>query len=679
VRCSTVALGLVIALCAAACGDAETPRAGDPVAPASAEVSESPPPEARPQREGRPLPAFEGRLLDGEKRSISDYIGKRLVLFFFNPEVDESAPAADALARVAKERQRNNFELIGVAMGSTSERARTFAERHGLDFPIFDDSAARIASRLGLRSRMALIGVDADGYLLFGMGALPTDVPDADRVIEDQLREALRLPEREAVAVGALDRRPAAPAFEAKRIDGGGERIGLADYAGKPLVLIFFLHTCPHCHAALEFFKDALAKIPEASRPALVGISVQDRPSAVRAMLHDDGLDYFPVATDPDSSVRNGYGVFGGVPDIVFIAPDGRIDQRIRGWDEARDPALARMFLAKIAGQPIPMILNPKGYTGSDVCGICHDRAHETWEYTNHAAAFDTLVAHGAQNDPECVSCHVVGFGKPGGYDLAQAPRHLENVGCESCHGRGGPHLSPGFVANGDYEPVCRTCHDPKHSLGFDYATFSPKISHAAIAALSDAQREAMLEGRGKPRDLLPRTSNVVGSDACRSCHPAEFATWEASPHAHAVESLAKRGKSADPDCLGCHTTAFGRSGGFPRSGSVGDHPDLARVGCESCHGPGGDHVAEGSRKTGTIVSLGDKCDSCVILQICGSCHDEANDPGFRFEVEARIEAQRHGTLEPGTGRPRDAAAPPPSPPGAALESVFRTLDRRGP
>jgi hypothetical protein len=41
-----------------------------------------------------------------------------------------------------------------------------------------------------------------------------------------------------------------------------------------------------------------------------------------------------------------------------------------------------------------------------------------------------------------------------------------------------------------------------------------------------------------------------------------------------------------------------------------------------------------------------------VILQICGGCHDDANDPGFEFEVRDKIEAQRHGTIEPGTGKP---------------------------
>ena len=86
-------------------------------------------------------------------------------------------------------------------------------------------------------------------------------------------------------------------------------------------------------------------------------------------------------------------------------------------------------------------------------------------------------------------------------------------------------------------------------------------------------------------------------------------------------------------------------------------HPDLARVGCESCHGPGSLHAKPASRKLGSIISLGDKCDSCVILQICGGCHDDANDPGFEFEVEPKIELQRHGTIEPGTGQPKAETA----------------------
>ena len=80
-------------------------------------------------------------------------------------------------------------------------------------------------------------------------------------------------------------------------------------------------------------------------------------------------------------------------------------------------------------------------------------------------------------------------------------------------------------------------------------------------------------------------------------------------------------------------------------------------MGCESCHGPGGEHVAQDPPKPRTILSLGDKSDSCVILQICGGCHDDANAPGFEFEVVEKIEVQRHGTIEAGTGKPLGESA----------------------
>jgi hypothetical protein len=255
----------------------------------------------------------------------------------------------------------------------------------------------------------------------------------------------------------------------------------------------------------------------------------------------------------------------------------------------------------------------------------------------------------------------VVGYGEPGGFKSSRETPELEDVGCETCHGRGGPHLSPGFVSAGNYQPACARCHDPKHSLGFEYATFLPRISHAAnaaIAKLPPEEKRKQLAARGARRqDLLPTNPVYVGSAACRSCHAAEFETWSASPHAHAVETLSAVRKQGNPDCLRCHTTGFGRPGGFPEKALPAEHADLAGVGCESCHGPGGDHVAEGAAKIGTIVSLGDKCDSCVILQICGSCHDDANDPGFEFEVKKKIEKQRHGTLEPGTGKPKGKTA----------------------
>jgi peroxiredoxin len=656
----------LFALAALACSDS----GGDAAAPAStavetasaASTNDTPAPakkKSKAKRKDKPLPAFSGFTMSGERLSVTSLIGRRLLLFFFNPEVKDAPIAAGAVGRIAELRSKQNFEIVGVATGSKHDTIREFMTEHKIDYRVIDDSSAEVANRLGLRQPMALLGVDAEGYVIFGVPASAGGDANAGAAIEAQLRDSLRLAPLETANAPTLGHRPDAPNFSG-RILGEDATFELAAHRGEAVIAIFFLHTCPHCHETLEFFKEALAEMPEDKRPLLVGIEVTGKTGAVRESMREMELDFFPVLFDDDGSKREAYGVFAGVPDTFFIDAQGRIAARVKGWRPAEDEHLAKMRMAKLSGAPIPMLLRKTGFSGSDACGVCHELEHETWLFTKHAGAFDTLVRHGSATDEECVSCHVVGFGKDGGFESPATTPALENVGCENCHGRGGPHLSPNFVQGGDYSTACATCHNPEHSLGFEYASFRPKISHAAnahVVNLSVEERRKLLIEIGAPRDVLPSNADYVGSDACRSCHESEFDTWSKSPHAHAAQTIADAGKSDDTSCLKCHTTAFGRPGGFPNDAVLGASADLERVGCESCHGPGGNHVAEDAATFGTIVSLGDKCDSCVILQICGACHDDANDPGFEFEVLDKIEAQRHGTTEPGTSDPKSESA----------------------
>jgi len=86
-----------------------------------------------------------------------------------------------------------------------------------------------------------------------------------------------------------------------------------------------------------------------------------------------------------------------------------------------------------------------------------------------------------------------------------------------------------------------------------------------------------------------------IGSEACRSCHAAEYEAWKQSRHSHAYETLehhAKRpaGRQYDGECAVCHTVGLGYKTGFRNEIST---PHLKHVGCESCHGPGSAHVAD--------------------------------------------------------------------------------------
>ena len=88
-----------------------------------------------------------------------------------------------------------------------------------------------------------------------------------------------------------------------------------------------------------------------------------------------------------------------------------------------------------------------------------------------------------------------------------------------------------------------------------------------------------------------------VGSTTCAGCHPSSHKTWQASSHAKAFATLKKRDSDADPKCIKCHTVGFGEPSGYLRK--LGDSR-LVNVGCESCHGPGSEHVRQ--RTTGNKV-----------------------------------------------------------------------------
>ena len=121
-------------------------------------------------------------------------------------------------------------------------------------------------------------------------------------------------------------------------------------------------------------------------------------------------------------------------------------------------------------------------YQGTEACKTCHNSAFEKWSETRHAKAFDTLFNVEKQFDPSCVKCHVVGFNQAGGYLDEYITPHLQNVGCESCHGPGRKHiLSMGKIAmapKSDFPAKCLNCHQRGHSPNFDYQQYFNKIAH---------------------------------------------------------------------------------------------------------------------------------------------------------------------------------------------------------
>ena len=111
--------------------------------------------------------------------------------------------------------------------------------------------------------------------------------------------------------------------------------------------------------------------------------------------------------------------------------------------------------------------------------------------------------------------------------------------------------------------------------------------------------------------------SGYVSATACQECHQQEYLQWSATRHAFAFETLLEKERYFDSGCVSCHTTGFG----FPTGFQVDDRDStLKGVQCETCHGPGKQHV--GNPKKTNIRSGAD-------TSLCLKCHDTKHSPGF--------------------------------------------------
>ncbi len=586
------------------------------------------------------LPRFEGATLSGGQASTDLFQKRRGLIFVFSSTDPDAQRVATLLEGVRAEALAVNIAILGVDRDQNPEVALRFLQRNGFDFPVIADRDGQISRKLRVRpASSSLLIVDADGYVIGGIAGLAEQPNELDAMFAGELRRLLVFPPKSAAATPLLGVRPAAPDFDVVSLD-AKQHLTLKQLDGKVVVLVFFLPTCPHCHDALQFL-DGLAKQLANPELAIVPVSVSDKKYVVEEMVTDLGISLVPYL-DPSKSARTAYAFKQGVPESFVIDRQRRVVLRTDG-SSPRIHALLTLAIRQALGGPNPILLEKASYSGEEFCSVCHERPHATWTLTKHAYAFETLVEHGSDRDPECLPCHTVGWGQPGGFDPKLRQTHLRGVQCENCHGRGGPHQSPDFLKSG-YEPACLTCHTPEHSLRFVFSERLPMVSHAAnaqLASLSVEERQKLLEKRDKRERQLFEKGEYVGSAACQSCHGKEHELWAASPHAHAFATLAKSGDQKKADCQRCHTTGFGEPTGFPHAGAT-----FENVGCESCHGPGKAHVESGGTAPGSILRLTEKCDSCVILQICGSCHDDANDPGFEFELDEKLAKTKHGFRE---------------------------------
>jgi len=83
---------------------------------------------------------------------------------------------------------------------------------------------------------------------------------------------------------------------------------------------------------------------------------------------------------------------------------------------------------------------NPYLGDNAKKCGMCHQEQVAAWLEWPMASSWDKLSAE-EQQDENCISCHVTGYGQPGGWVSFEETPQLVGIQCEACHGPGALHF----------------------------------------------------------------------------------------------------------------------------------------------------------------------------------------------------------------------------------------------
>ena len=121
-------------------------------------------------------------------------------------------------------------------------------------------------------------------------------------------------------------------------------------------------------------------------------------------------------------------------------------------------------------------------YVGSGGCSGCHGDKFSEWSATEHASAFNAITNEAAQASE--LVYRTVGNGQPTGFVNSSTNAHLENVGCENCHGPAAWHkysdhdlIHPAVTIAAE---VCGGCHSTADRPTYNEWTNSP---HAAVVS----------------------------------------------------------------------------------------------------------------------------------------------------------------------------------------------------
>lgn len=107
---------------------------------------------------GDKAPEILGIDQDGKEIKLSDYAGKKLILYFY-PKDNTSGCTAEAcsLRDYASELAAKGYAVVGVSSDSEASH-RKFIDKHSLPFPLIADTDQRLQKEMGVWGEKSMYG-----------------------------------------------------------------------------------------------------------------------------------------------------------------------------------------------------------------------------------------------------------------------------------------------------------------------------------------------------------------------------------------------------------------------------------------------------------------------------------------------------------------------------------------
>jgi peroxiredoxin len=266
--------------------------------------------------------------------ALEDFRGKRVLLVNWHPACGFCSEIAADLALLEPKLRARNIELLLASAGGAEENRRLAGESGLRALVLLQDEEHSVGAFHGLGTPVAYL-LDEEGRIAEPLAFGALEVPELARRLAMGRK---RLSSERSLADSRLERNgleagTPAPAFSLPAIE--GEEISLADYRGRPVLLVFSDPDCGPCN-------ELGPELAELARNQADGLAVlmvsRGEIDANRRKTEEHGID-FPVVIQPGWKLSKEYGIFA-TPVAFLIGEDGVI---------ARDVAQGREQILALA------------------------------------------------------------------------------------------------------------------------------------------------------------------------------------------------------------------------------------------------------------------------------------------------------------------------------------------